>query len=99
MSIAADFQAADDTVKVALCVVGVWILYQIYQEFTGGNGDANDPTNPYVGPGGPGGFLGGTTNVINNALGGLPQSIGDALGQLGGSSYDPNGGDTEPDGP
>jgi hypothetical protein len=87
------FNDSDEVVKLLLIAAGLFIVYNIYESFVNPNGgnpfapDANDTEgNPnsvgdtsssaYAGNG----ILGALGNAVNQALGGIPQSIGTAIG-------------------
>jgi hypothetical protein len=107
MSLASDFNKLDETVKLGLCVVGVYILYNLYLYASNPNSQGNplgfffpDPNDSAGNPNSIGdtsqaayagnGALGSIGNIVNQALGGLPQSLGTAVAGAVSPSYDPN---------
>jgi hypothetical protein len=96
MSLANDFGKLDETVKLGLCVVGVYVVYNLYTYLTQPNNQGNpfswlfpDPNDSTGDPNSVGdtsqaayagnGAIGSIGNIVNQALGGIPQSIGTAI--------------------
>lgn len=88
------FQDLDEFAQLALVGVGLFIAWNIYQSFnnpTGNNPFAPDPNDTTGNPNSVGdtsqsayagnGVLGALGNFFNQALGGIPQSIGNTIGE------------------
>lgn len=88
MSVVKDFGALDETVKLGLIVVGVWVAYNIYSYLTQPGNDGNpfgwlvpDPNDTEGNPN----SIGDTSQSAyagNGALGGLANIVNQSLAGL-----------------